>query len=815
MGLKSKEKLGNGFPSPLVSNKRKESKQYGLEYANMIESRWFSAGANNTNRFYAKKRQIRENRKYAQGNQDPSRYQKYLNPEGDTSWISLDYSPIAIIPKYLNILSNTITESYWRVAVDAIDPISKTEKDKERKKLLAKMIAKESLDKFSAITGVDHTPKGYIPKDKEELDFHMETNFKMAIEIAVEEALEYTFQINSFRKETFKRVVWDILVSGIGVCKVCTDPQRGVLQEYVDPEDFVYSDTKDPYFKDVVYFARVKYMTISDIRRVADISEEELQKLAKSVQGEYGNSKIERWDTQYLGAFDTNAQIYKYKYDDFKVEVLDFEFKTVDTHTYEEQTSKSTGRSYFTKIKDGYKAPNKDKRANKRVYDKYEMWYGGYKVIGEKIMWGYGCKKNIPRDKDEPNRALSSFKVVAPNLYDNEFTSIMQTMKPYADGMMRSWIKIQQIQQKQRPPGLIIDIDALSEIDLGTGKLTPLQLRDVFDQTGDMYVNGKSYGGDPMNPQPIRELAMSYVGLINDQIAIYNQCMQMIQSVTGLNPVRDASAPNPETGLGQTQIALQMSNNATRHLGDAAYHIVEEVAQETIIRVQDIFEYSEKLKKMYSDSIGHNDVVNIEMLDKIPLCHFGISMEIDLTDDEKAVLNQDIQIALQSGQITLDDKYMIEQMHNIKDARRYLGMRIRRRDEERRAEEQQKIELQGQQIQQQTMVAAQAKQQELQTEYAMKLQFEQAMHQMKMEQISLQNKGKLDEEMVRGTYDLEEQQIQAGAKVDAQNSMEDRKDQRTRMEKSMQSKLIKQQKSESAEPVEFEDNKPNLSDFLN
>ena len=812
--LKPKERLGNDFPSPLVSNKRKESKTYGLAYANKVEERWFNAGANNTNQFYAKKRQIRENRKYAQGNQNPAIYKKWWNPTGDTSWVSLDFSPIAIIPKYLNILANTITESYWRISAEAIDPKSKTEKDKERNRLMTKMMVKDVMAEFSQIVGQDFNQKGFTPENTDELDFHMNTNFKMAVEIAVEEAIEYTFQLNNFRKETFKKIVWDILTIGIGGCKVDTDPQRGVTQTYVDPENTVYSNSDDPYFKDVAYFATVKRMTISDIRRVADIEEKKLAELAKSVQGDYGNSKLDRWDTIYQGAFDTDAQIYKYAYDDFKVEVLDFEFKTVDTHTYEEQTSNSTGRKYFKKIKDGYKPQNKDKRANKRVYDKYEMWYGGYKVLSKDIIWGYGRKKNIPRSKDEPNKASSSFKMIAPNLYDNEYTSVLQFMKPYADGMMRSWLKIQQIQQKQRPPGLKIDVDALGEVDLGTGKLNPLQLADYYNQTGDYHYSSKDYGGMNINPNPIQEIVMSYQGLINDQITIYNQNLSMIQSITGMNPIRDASAPNPETGLGQAQIALQMSNNATRHYGDAAYHIVEEVSSESILRLQDIFEYSDKLKSMYADSIGKNDVANIEMLDKMPLCNFGIAMDIDLTDDEKASLNQDIQIALQSGQITLDDKYMIEQMNNMKDARRYLGMRIKKRDDARKAEEQEKIVLQGEQIQKQTMAASQAKQQELQMELQMKLQYEQTLHGFKMEQIALMNEGKINEEVVRGQFDLEEERIQAGAKVDSQNSMEDRKDKRMREEKSIQSELIEQQKSDNPSPKSFTDSTPSLEDLL-
>lgn len=809
------QKLPTGFPSPLVSNNKKRQKSYGLAYAKNIETQWFG-GSSGDSAFYNKKRQFQEDRKYAQGNQSPALYKKYLNPTGDTSYLNLDYSPIAIIPKYVDIIVNSIVERFFRVTVDAIDPISKSEKDKERRKLLAKMLTKDALEQFSAIAGEDFTQKGYIPENEEELDFHMETNFKMAVEIAVEQALEYTFQLNKFDKETFRRAVYDIVTLGIGGVRVYTDPQKGVVQRYIDPENLVYSYTRDPYFGDSVFFAEVIYMTIGEIRRRApELNEKALEKLAKSVNGNYGNKKIERWDTRYLGAFDTDLQLYRYAYDQFKVEVLDFEFMTVDAHTYEEQTSKTTGRGYFKKVKDGYKPQNKDKRANKRTYDKYAMPYGGYKIVGQDIIFDYGAKKNVPRNPEYPNNAELSFKVVAPNLYKNEHTSMLKRMKPFADDMMRSWLKKQQIQMKQRPPGLAIDVDALEEVDLGTGAtLKPIELRDIYDQTGDYYYRGRSYGGDYLNQSPIRELAISYIGLINEQVVSYNHALQQLQDVTGINSIRDASSPNPEVGVGQTQIALQVSNTATKHLNDASYNIVERVAKDTILRIQDIFEYSDTLKERYKEAIGSEDVITIEMMDKIPLCNFGISIDVDPSEDEKVALNTDIQIALKLGQIGLDDKYMIEQMHNVKDQRRYLSMRIRKREEEKRRQEQENIQLQGQQIQQQTALASQAKQAELQTEYAIKLQYEQAMHQMKMEQLRLQVQSDIQQEIIRGTYDLEEEKIQAGAKIDTQSRAEDRKDERMREEKSIQSELIVEQKSENPTPKKFTDDKPDIEDLL-
>lgn len=805
----------NGFPSELARNSEKKSDAYGIAYSKAIEEDWFKR-INTNSQFYTQKLKYQEYRAYRMGNQSDDRFKKYINPTGDTSWINLDYTPIQIIPKFVDIVKNSIVDQFFRVAVEAVDPLAQSEKDKERNKILARKITKEVMEAVGNVSGAEQLSKEFIPENDEELEFHMSTNYKMTIEIALEQAIQFTLDLNRFDREIFSKLVDDILTLGIGGCRVSTHPTQGIVVRSIDPINVVYSYTRDPYFSDINYAGEVIYMTIAEIRERFNVKDEKLlKKLAESVEDKYGNGQIPNWNYKYVGAYNTAEWNYlRYPYDKFKVELLDFEFLTSFTDKYEKKETKY-GTSTFHKKPEDYNPPKKSKYKREQYRDSYMMVLGGYKVIGHDIIFDYGVKENLPRDKRDLSKTCLSFKLVAPNLQDNFFTSMTMRMIPFADGMMRSFLKMQQIQQKQRPPGLKIDIDALDEVDLGGGqKLKPADIIDMYDQTGNFIFRGRTYGGEYGNQNPIQEIAVSYVGLINEQIVSYNHYLQQLRDVTGLNEFRDASQPSPEAGLGVAQIALSQSNNATKHINAAAFGIVDRVAQDVVLRLQDVFEYSPKLSKIYGEAIGKFDVDAIKMMDRIPAHLFGLKIEVDLSDDEKAVLMQDVQLALQAGQITIADKYMIQNMTSMKDAQKYLAMRVSKNMAEKQQMDLQKIEAQGQQIQQQAMAASQGKQQELQAEYALKSQLSAQEHQQKMAEIEAEGRNKVREESVRGTYDIQEASVQANAKLQNQKEMENRKDERAKLEKTMESTLTEQRKGNKGEQDFSQEEEIKVKDLL-
>ena len=808
-------KTSNGFPSTLAMPSIKKTDEYGVAYANSIEEEWFKE--NNSNTSYEGKRwQFQEYRAYRNGNQSEDKYKKYLNPTGDTSWINLDYKPIAIIPKFVDIVKNAIVDRFYRVAVDAIDPNAASQKDKERNKIAAKMILKQTMTEFGNENGAAKLGAENIPQDKEELDFLMSTNFKLAVEIALEQALDFTLSVNNFKRDVFEGFVDDLITYGIGAARSYTHPHRGAVIRYIDPINLVHSYARTKNFSDIVYAGEVIYRTISEIREQFNVSDEKLlEKLAKKVANRFGNGSLDNYESKYKGAFDNNGSGSQYPYDKFKVRLLDFEFKTSDEDRFEKKNTRY-GNSTFTRKADDYKSPENSTYKRTMYSDFYECVYGGYKVVDSDIIFDYGKKTNVKRKKNSMQQTELSFKIRALNLRDNEYTGYLQRMMPFSDQMMRSWLKIQQIQQKQRPPGVAIDITAMDNVDIGTGgKLSGIELLDILDQTGNLIYRGQDLDGTPSNQQPIRDLAVNYTGLINEQVLAYNHALQQLRDVTGLNEFRDGSAPSPEQSVGVAEIAMAGSNNATKHIDLAAFGLVEDVADDLIVRIQDIIEYSPPLRKVYEEAIGRDDIDTIKMMKQIPLHLYGIMIEIDLNQDEKMELARDMQIALQAGQIDISDKYKINQMRNFKDMGRYLAMKVKRNTDRLQQERLQNIQAQAQANQEAEQIKMQGQAQLIQVEYTAKEQFEAAQHMRKMAQIAAESAGRVQEEVVRGKYDMEEEKIQAQAKVSNQQYLEGKKDSRMREEKTAQSLIMKEQKSDNPKSIDFtEEEKNTVEDIL-
>lgn len=805
----------NGFPSPLVAPSIKESDQYGNEYGKSIENQWFNGKGEQ--QLYQKKRwDFQEYRAYRMGNQSTDRYKKYVNPSGDSAWVNLDFSPLAIIPKYVDQIKAYIVKRFFNVCATAIDPIASSEKDKERNLIAARMILKEIMQEMGSERGVAKLSKQFIPEDGEELEIYMSTNYKMAVEIALEQAIEFTFSINQFEEKVFKEVVDDLITLGIAGAKTELHPEKGIVTRYVDPINLVYSYTRSKFFDDIVYAGEVVYMTIAEVRERFNIDDEKvLKELAEYAQNKWGNGTITDFQNRYVGAYDRDVQNYRrYPYDSFKVQMLDFEFITTDKNVYEKKQTRF-GSSTFTKKPDNYRSPQKSKFKRELFSDFSQCVYGGVKVVGKDMIFGYGRKSNQKRKKNSLQTTELSYKIVALNLKENFFTGYVQRMIPFADDMMRAHIKKQIVVAKMRPPGLIINLDVLDRVDLGDGELKPLELQDIMEQTGNLYIRTRDFSGDYDPSPPVRDNIANYVNLINQQILAYNHALQQLRDVIGFNEISDGSTPDSEQAVGVAQMAVTASNNAISHIADCAYNVVGRVADSVVTFIQDIIEYSPSMKKIYEEAIGKYDVQAISLMDRVPAHLFGINIEVDLSEDEKLELIRDIQIALQAGQIDISDKYKILSMRNIKSAGRYLAMRVRKNIARQQQEKMQSIQAQGQVNAQNQQEKTLGEIKKMEVEYNLKGQFETLQHQNKMKELALQVRGSVSEEVVRGQYDIAEERVREKGKRRETEYVQDRMDKRQREKSTAQSKIMKEQKSETPQAIDFtEEAEDSLTDIL-
>jgi hypothetical protein len=543
------------FPDPLAPTEEKMSKAYGLAYAKSLMAQW--GGIDTEGSLYKRRyKEFETSRSYANGTQDTTIYKQILNSldpnNGDGTMMTLDWTPVPIVPKFAKIVVNKIISSYRYPQVEAIDPLSRSEKDVKKKKIALRIENKEMFEeaKKSGLN-VDVDPES-LPETPEEVEIFLDTNIKTDAEIAAQLATNMTLSWNNFDERVYRRCVEDLVSCGMAVTKRSNDPNYGINEEYVDPAFFVHSYTDDPTFSDIVYAGHIKRISIQELKRLCgdQLSEEEYQKIAKTVMNKYGNNASRFMENYY----DQRLSRYTYGYDEFTLEVLDFEFLSVDSMIYEKKKSRFGNIGFYYKG-NTYETPKNSVYDREPVQMNNATVYGGMYIIGTEHILNYGQKNNVPKNIHDITRAQMSYSVVATNIRNMVPKSLVSSVIGFADQLQLSHLKIQQAIAKAKPDGIIIDVEGLENVDLGRGgDLQPLEIQDIYEQTGVFYYRSKNPEGGFQNP-PVRQIDNS-IRNINELIALYNHYLRMIRDATGINEVVDGSTPKGEALVGVNQMAM-------------------------------------------------------------------------------------------------------------------------------------------------------------------------------------------------------------------------------------------------------------------
>ena len=254
--------IPNGiFPSQAVSDLEKASYQYGLEVARAIETEWFRRDSGDT-RFFANRDNFHRLRLYARGEQSIQKYKDELSINGDLSYLNIDWKPVPIIPKFVDIVVNGINDRLYEIKAYSQDQLAINKRSSYVNGLLSDMYARDYKEAFKKELGVNlfTVAEDNIPNNQEELDLHMQLNYKQSIEIAEEEVINNVLDFNKYVL-TNKRVVEDIVTIGIGAVKTSFNKAEGVTIDYVNPSNLVYSYTNDPNFQDLYYVGEIKSIT--------------------------------------------------------------------------------------------------------------------------------------------------------------------------------------------------------------------------------------------------------------------------------------------------------------------------------------------------------------------------------------------------------------------------------------------------------------------------------------------------------------------------------------------------------------------------
>ncbi len=781
-----------GFPDQLASDAYKASKKYGLSVAHAIESEWFRKESG-TSRFYNNRDTYHKLRTYAMGEQSVQKYKDELSINGDISYLNLDWTPVPIIPKFVDVVVNGISNRLFDVKAEAIDPVSSNKKAEYKLNVQTQMMNKDMFQDMSDSLGYNmfDVDPDQLPHSDDELDLHMMVDYKDDIEIAQEKAVSNIFKINNY--ENIKRKVdEDQTVLGISAAKHSFNTHDGITVEYVDPANLIWSPTEDPYFEDCYYFGEVKNVNITELKKIdPSLTQEDIKEISKlsskfdSYQGIRGGYKTDN--------FDHNTATLLY-----------FCYKTDKNIVYKKKKTAQGGEKVLQKD-DQFNPPKTESARFEKLSKRIDVWYEGVLVLGTNYILKWDMMKNMVRPKSAINKVYAPFVVSAPKMYRGQIDSLVKRMIPFADQIQLLHLKLQQVTSKMIPDGVYMDIDGLSSVNLGNGATyTPQEALNLYFQTGSVI--GRSYteeGEFNHGKIPVQELTSSGANSkISSLINMYNYNLGMIRSVTGLNEARDGSMPDPNSLVGVQKMAALNSNTATRHVLKSGIFVTERLSECVSYRLADMLEYS-PMKDAFVKAIGKFSIELLESISDLHLYDFGIYIELHPDEEERTFLEQNIQTSISAGKIDIDDAIDIRSIKNVKIASQMLKVRKKRKEELDNKRQQQNIALQAQANQEASQTSEAAKQQTMmmkmeadaklaQLEAQIELQRMQAEFQLKSRLIS-QQKG----------FDSQIKSNEAMLQQNKEKYKEDRKDQRTAKQATQQSKLI-QQRQQDLDPIDFD-----------
>ena len=786
----------SAFPSQVVPDYEKASLEYGSQVAQAIETEWFNQGRTNGNRYLTSFNNFHHLRLYARGEQPVQKYKDELSINGDLSYLNLDWKPVPILSKFVDIVVNGISSKEYDIKAYSQDPASVKKRTMYATAVAEDMFAKEQMQAAENLLGVQlqrtSIPPTDLPETKEELELHLQLSYKQAIEIAEEEAITQTLAKNKWEL-TKRRLNEDLVVCGIACAKTNFNVAIGITLDYVDPAYLVYSYTEDPNFQDIYYVGEVKSITIPELKKqFPNIPEEELQR----IQEMPGNRQyITGW-----GNYDNNT-----------VQVMYFEYKTYMNQVFKLKRTEN-GLEKIIEKTDEFNPPPND--GFERVGRSIEVLYTGAKVLGTNTILKWELAENMTRPAADTTKVEMNYSIVAPRMYKGRIESIVSRCTGFADMIQLTHLKMQQVLARMVPDGVFLDMDGLAEVDLGNGtNYNPAEALNMYFQTGSIVGRSLTQDGDPNRGKvPIQELQSSAGGQkLAALIQTYQYYLQMIRDVTGLNEARDGSLPDKDALVGLAKMAANQSNIATKHINQGSLYIALKICENISLKLADALSYPLTANALV-EGISIYNVETLREISNLNLHDFGIFLELEPDDEERAQLEQNIQIALQSGGIDLEDVIDIRQIKNLKLANQLLKQKRKKKLARERANQERMIAAQGEaaaKTAEQTALAETQKQAALTQQ---KVSIEQAKSQFEISRMEteMQIKAKLMQQEYG--YQFQLAQIKTGAEGSKEKDIEDRKDKRLKMQGTQQSKLIQQRQNDS-NPVDFENTGENNLGF--
>lgn len=438
----------SGFPDQLALDEEKVTSKYGLNVGKAIEAEWFKKEGG-TSKYYSNRSTFHKLRTYALGEQSVQKYKDELAVNGDISYLNLDWTPVPIIPKMVDIVVNGMTNRLFSVKAEAVDPVSSSKKALYKNDVETQMKNKDNYEELEKMFGnkMFSMNPDELPENDDELSLHMSLNYKDEIEIGAEKAVTNVFKINEY--DLLKQqLAEDATTLGISVSKHTFNIHDGIKLDYVDPSNFIHSPTEDPHFKDCYYFGEVKNVNITELKKVnPSLTQDDIKEISKlsskwdSYQGVRGGTRTDN--------FDKNTATLLY-----------FCYKSDMEIVYKKKKNAFGGDKVLEK-NGSFNPPKTETARFEKLSKRIDVWYEGVLVLGTNYILKWDLMKNMVRPKSAIQKVLAPFVVSAPKMYRGNIDSLVKRMIPFADQIQLIHLKLQQITSRMIPDGVYLDVDGL------------------------------------------------------------------------------------------------------------------------------------------------------------------------------------------------------------------------------------------------------------------------------------------------------------------------------------------------------------------
>lgn len=774
------------FPSQIASDQEKMSSEYGLKVGRAIQDEWFKLGSGSS-RFKNNQNTFHSLRLYARGEQSVQKYKDELSINGDLSYLNMDWKPVPIIPKFVDIVVNGIADRAYDIKAYSQDPYGVSKRTAYMESIIRDMQTQELNNFVQENLGINlfENDPAKLPDSQEELELHMQLTYKQQVEIAEEQAINTIFDGNRYVL-TKRRCIYDLATIGIGAVKNVFTKSEGIKVEYVDPANLVYSYTESPYFDDIYYVGEVKHVPLNELKKeFPDLTDDELDKISK--QG-FQSGRI--YDATLANYSEADSNV---------VTVLYFNYKTYANEVYKVKDT-ATGATKVIVRDDQFDPPIEEYEAQfGKMSRSLEVLYEGALIVGTDKLLKWELAKNMMRPKSDSTKVRMNYSIVAPRMYNGRIESLVGRITGFADMIQITHLKLQQVLSRMVPDGVYLDADGLTEVDLGNGtNYNPNEALNMYFQTGSIVGRSFTQEGD-MNPGkiPIQEINTGNAGgKLQSLIQTYNYYMQMIRDVTGLNEARDGSTPDSNALVGVQKLAAANSNTATKHIMQGGLFLTAETAECISLRISDILEYSPS-REAFIQKIGGHNVATLEEMQDLHLYDFAIFIELTPDDEERQMLENNIQVALAQKGIDLEDAIDIREIKNLKLANQVLKLRRKKKQQRDQEMQQQNIQAQAEANMQTQQAAAQLEIQKQEALIAQKIQLEQTKADLEMQRMTQEIEAKKELMKMEFEFNMQLKSSEAEVYKNKEGFKEDRKDQRTKIQATQQSELIDQRNNNS------------------